>query len=52
MLKYYYLFNKIFQDKKAKLKNLFKIFYKVNITLSFTILNFIANPIILSIFDI
>lgn len=52
MLEHYYLFNQIFKNKNAKLKNLFKILYKINITLSFIILNFIANLTILSIFDI
>lgn len=52
MLEYYYLFNRIFKNKNAKLKNLFKILHKVNITLFFTILNFIPNLIILSIFNV
>lgn len=52
MLKHYYLFNQIFKDKNTKLKNLFKIIYKVNITLSFIILNFTINSIILNIFSI
>lgn len=52
MYKYYYLFNQIFKDKNTKLKNLFKIFYKVNTILSFIILNFTTNLIILTIFDI
>ena len=52
MLKYYYLFNRIFKDKNAKLKNLFKILHKVNITLFFTILNFTSNSTILRIFDV
>ena len=52
MFEYYYLFNRIFKDKNAKLKNLFKILHKVNIILSFTILNFTANSTILSIFSV
>lgn len=52
MLENYYLFNQIFKDKNMKLKNRFKIFYKVNIILSFIILNFIANSTILNIVGI
>lgn len=51
MFKHYYLFNQIFKNKIAKLKNLFKIFYNVNIILSFIISNFTMNLIILSIFS-
>ena len=52
MLEHYYLFNQIFKDKNAKLKNLFKILHTANITLSFIILNFTANLTILSIFGV
>lgn len=52
MFKYYYLFEQIFKNKNAKLKDLFNIFHKVIITLSLIPPNFIINSNILSIFSI
>lgn len=52
MFQYYYFFNQIFKNKNTKLKNFFKILYKISIILSFIILNFIINLIIFNIFDL
>ena len=48
----YYLFNKIFNHKNVKLKNLFRILYKVSTIWYYIIQNIIMSWTILSIFGL